>query len=315
MPVRWLKPSRILTIERFTNFDQFRPTEVLGGGTSTPLEPRHFSAFRASLPLPDSLMVMQRSFARHLEADIGIDRGVGLLVPLAAHSVVNGREIDNSMIGLVRGKVPMRAIEQHANTYLMLRFNSDMRHRGWTDFNAGLEFYRLADEPRHRLRAAILDMFCLASSCNDPGQFEAINRPIQETLLGALDAAFVPDAALRARPGSFDRHRRLVEGLDEQTTLLGGAPLYSDDLATTLNVSVRTLQAAVQTVHGMSLHHYLRTKRLWTARKQLVSRSTGLTVKAVALANGFWHMGDFAKSYKSAFCESPSETLARARHL
>ena len=71
----------------------------------------------------------------------------------------------------------------------------------------------------------------------------------------------------------------------------------------------------MQTVHGMSLHHYLRAKRLWAARKQLVSGSTGLTVKAAALASGFWHMGDFAKGYKTAFGETPSETLARARHL
>jgi AraC family ethanolamine operon transcriptional activator len=36
-------------------------------------------------------------------------------------------------------------------------------------------------------------------------------------------------------------------------------------------------------------------------------------VKAVALANGFWHMGEFSKLYKATFGEMPSGTLAQAR--
>lgn len=40
----------------------------------------------------------------------------------------------------------------------------------------------------------------------------------------------------------------------------------------------------------------------------------GLTVKAAALGNGFWHLGDFSMGYKRAFGEAPSETLPRGRH-
>src|SRR5512139_741229 len=158
MPVRWLKPSRILSIEHFTDFDEFRPNDVLGGGTSIPLQPREFSACRAILPLQDGLLVLQRSFARQLEADMGTERGVGLFIPIAFHGTSNGRDVDNWTIGLMRGRTPVKAIEQHPNTYLMLRFNSDMRHRGWPDGDNGLDHVRLQQrEPVQNLRAAILD--------------------------------------------------------------------------------------------------------------------------------------------------------------
>jgi AraC-like DNA-binding protein len=49
------------------------------------------------------------------------------------------------------------------------------------------------------------------------------------------------------------------------------ASLYSDDLAQKLDVSVRTLQTAMQAIRGVSLHHYLRFKQLWRVRAQLLS--------------------------------------------
>jgi transcriptional regulator GlxA family with amidase domain len=61
----------------------------------------------------------------------------------------------------------------------------------------------------------------------------------------------------------------------------------------------------------MSLHRYLRLRRLWLVRKQLLTGSQ--SVKASALAFGFWHMGDFSASYRVQFGETPSETLAKVR--
>ncbi|MFN5038386.1 MAG: helix-turn-helix domain-containing protein [Bradyrhizobium sp.] len=37
------------------------------------------------------------------------------------------------------------------------------------------------------------------------------------------------------------------------------------------------------------------------------------SVKACALAYGFWHLSDFSRSYRSQFGEAPSETLAASR--
>ncbi|MBR0788506.1 helix-turn-helix domain-containing protein [Bradyrhizobium manausense] len=313
MPIDRLKPSRVLHIERFSDFSEFRAHEVLGLGTSTPLRPREFSLSRAILPLQAGLFVLQRAFARRYDAEIGTDNGIGLVVPFSFHSITNGTEVDSSTIAVMRGKAPVESIEQQPNTYVMLRFNSDMRHRGWADFNSGLAYVRTQDDPMARLRVIFQKTFALASACEDARQFEALNRPIQETLLAALDEVLVPAEARAPRRGSFDKHRKLIKQLDEVVELFGSKPLYSDDLATALGVSARTLQIATQAVHGVSLHHYLRLKRMWAVRIQLMTGGSGLTVKAAALGNGFWHLGDFAMGYKRAFGEAPSETLARGR--
>jgi AraC family ethanolamine operon transcriptional activator len=89
------------------------------------------------------------------------------------------------------------------------------------------------------------------------------------------------------------------------------SPLYTGDLASRIGTSPRTLQTAVQAIYGVSLHRYIRLMRLWSAHCQLQSGCP--SVKAAALANGFSHMGDFSRSYKSTFGETPSVTLEQTR--
>jgi AraC-like DNA-binding protein len=72
-----------------------------------------------------------------------------------------------------------------------------------------------------------------------------------------------------------------------------GKTLYSADVARQLGVSVRTLHNAVVAVRGMSMHRYMRLRRLWSVRQQLVRGVSLQSIKAVALVNGFWHMGEF----------------------
>ena len=60
---------------------------------------------------------------------------------------------------------------------------------------------------------------------------------------------------------------------------------------------------------------YSRLKRLWSVRRQLRNGAPGLTVKASALAHGFWHMSEFANIYRDTFGELASHTLASARRL
>jgi len=68
-------------------------------------------------------------------------------------------------------------------------------------------------------------------------------------------------------------------------------------------------------VRGMSLHRYLSLKQLWSARAQLVKGAGAITVTSCARANGFHHMGEFARLYRAAFHATASQTLARARGI
>ena len=85
----------------------------------------------------------------------------------------------------------------------------------------------------------------------------------------------------------------------------------SRDIARQIGVSVRTMHDAVQRYRGISLHRYLRLRRLWLVRQRLLAGPQ--SIKACALAFGFWHLGDFSRIYRSQYGESPSETIARAR--
>ena len=65
-------------------------------------------------------------------------------------------------------------------------------------------------------------------------------------------------------------------------------PIYSEEIARKLGLSVRTLHDVVRRYRGMSLHRYLRLRRLWLVRQRLLAGAD--SVKAVALAFGFWHL-------------------------
>lgn len=116
--------------------------------------------------------------------------------------------------------------------------------------------------------------------------------------------------AARFSKQSYGRHCAMVAEIDELVRVLPPSkPLYSRELARQIGTSVRTLHVASVSVAGMSLHRYLRLKRLSRVRFQL---STGaFSVKSAALANGFWHLGDFSRVYSRAFGEMPSQTRAR----
>ena len=313
MPVRGLQSSRVLSTERFADAESYQAHQVLGGGASRPLDRRHFSASRATLALRDGLFVFQRSFARRLEADLGTDQGLGLIIPIDYQCNINGRDLDGSTIGLMRGKTAATVVEQRPNTYLMVRFNSHMRQRGWPESETALQYFRAENALILHLRSTVLEMFSLASASNDLEQFETLNKPLHEALLTALDEVFATAVGPRRLVRSHAQYCRLAARLDEYVEYSGSAALYSDEIAQAVGVSVRTLQTAMQVAHGMSLHRYLRLKRMWLIRKQLATGMAGVTVKSLALANGFSHMGEFSQAYKSLFGESPSFTIARSR--
>jgi AraC-like DNA-binding protein len=312
VPVRDLKPSRVLAVERFASFEEFRPNNVIGDGTSIPLRPEDFSATRAALVLPASRLVMQRSFARRLECDMGAP-GAALVIPMLpeAYAEINGRHWTGSMLALFRGVVPTRTLEPRANTYVMLRFQSEVQNRGWLDLQDGFELLPISSVGMRRVQSVLNNIFVWASDCADARQFAQSAEAMQESLLSALDDVLLSPEGTKPSPASFERHRKLVARLDDLVHDNPATPLSTTSLARSLDVSVRSLQTSVQVVHGMGLHRYARLKRLWLARQQLSRGLSGQSVRAVALAYGFWHMGEFSNLYKTTFGENPSETLHR----
>jgi AraC-like DNA-binding protein len=106
--------------------------------------------------------------------------------------------------------------------------------------------------------------------------------------------------------------RRIVEGTIDYLHMHIDRPIYTEDLCSTLGVSVSALAEAFQEVVGTSPHRFLKLRRLALVRAVLLDRERGRPlIKSVALSHGFWHLGQFAQDYRETFGETPSETVTR----
>lgn len=86
-----------------------------------------------------------------------------------------------------------------------------------------------------------------------------------------------------------------------------------EKLAEATGIGIRTLFASFQKSRGYSPMQFAKTVRLKRARDMLMAPRELTTVTGVALACGFANQGHFAREFRDAFGERPSETLARSR--
>jgi AraC family transcriptional regulator, ethanolamine operon transcriptional activator len=91
-------------------------------------------------------------------------------------------------------------------------------------------------------------------------------------------------------------------------------PPSLDEVCKAVGASPRKLNYCFQDILGMSPNRYVRALRLNHARRELRRcRDASSSVYDVAARWGFWHFGRFSCDYKRQFCESPSQSLRRAR--
>jgi AraC-like DNA-binding protein len=144
----------------------------------------------------------------------------------------------------------------------------------------------------------------------DPPSKEALTQQLLDDCLYILDNACVclDRGALQRRAGGRMIMKRIGEWAadapEETSNLL--------ELSQVADVSLRQLQHAFKTYTGMAPTHWLRLRRLNSARRELLSRTaTETTVAEVAMNWSFWHLGRFSSSYRALFKELPSDTLKR----
>ena len=79
------------------------------------------------------------------------------------------------------------------------------------------------------------------------------------------------------------------------------------------NVSSRSLFKSFRAARGYTPMTFAKMIRLKHARQLLGSGDSKASVAGVAFTCGFGNLGHFARDYREAFGELPSQTLARAR--
>ena len=104
----------------------------------------------------------------------------------------------------------------------------------------------------------------------------------------------------------------MVKHVEDYALAHVGEHLLVTDLCKVAAVSERTLENAFKEILGITPVAYLIRIRLHRVRQALLAGTHGTTtVSAEALNWGFWHFGEFSRSYKQCFGELPSDTLRR----
>jgi AraC-like DNA-binding protein len=298
-------------IFRFSDVDAFRSSVRNLSIDFTPLA-RTISAEQVILNLPGCSINLIKSFPRIIDAQLKPDTtAIAFLIDEGIPLRLYGVEWDRSFIAIGSDRAVYSAVEDGVRRYVLVSFTPQIEDRGWPEAGPNFRVFATSLAAHGRLSGLVSEILSVSSSPPDIGEYP-LGSAMRESLLAAIDAAFAANVpakwTMRVNAVRQFRIFQDVRGIVEAGI---GQPIYSGDLAKQLGVSVRAIHDAVLRHTGMSLHRYLRLRRLWLVRQRLVAGTQ--SVKAAALTFGFWHFGEFSHSYRTTFGETPSETLARGR--
>ncbi|MCP4618313.1 MAG: AraC family transcriptional regulator [Bradyrhizobium sp.] len=297
---------------RFTDIDQFRSSVRDLRVDFTPLV-RTISAEQTILSLPGCEVNFTKSFPRIIDAQLAPDcTAIAFSMDEGVPIRFNGVERDDAVIAIGGGGAIYSSVETTPRQYVSIIFRPEVTDRGWPQTSANFHLFEASRPAYLELRRLVRKIFATASEIGGSPDTGDIAMAMRESLLAAIDRAVAEIVPARwASQANTSRQIKIFRDMEGALSGHVGDVIYSEELATRIGVSVRTMHDAVQRYRGMSLHRYLRLRRLWLVRRHLVAGAE--SVKAAALAYGFWHLSDFSQAYREQFGEVPSETLARSR--
>lgn len=306
-------PRLALKTFRFSDVDEFRNAIRGLDFEFTPFV-RKISAEQTILSLPGCDVNLTRAFPRVVDAQL-VDNCTaigftmdGLDVPIR----FNGAQRVRPAVVIGSGGAAYTSIEEVQRQIASVVFRPEVRDRGWPQAALSFKIFETSAVALDRLRGVVREVLAAASEPVEESDLPLKAAAMKESLLGAVDHALesVVPARWTLHPND-ERSFKIFQDIRELLSDDLSQPIYSEEIARTLGLSVRTMHDVVRRYRGMSLHCYLRLRRLWLVRRRLLAGAD--SVKAVALAFGFWHLSDFSRSYRDQFGETPSQTLERGR--
>src|ERR1700756_636122 len=305
------RPMLVPQISRCSDVDEFRSLVRNLDIEFTPLV-RTISAEQIILNLPGCSVNLIKSFPRITDGQFAPNcTCVGFTMDEGIPIRFNGVEEIPSAIVIGSNGAAYTTVDRVGRQYASIVFTPPVEDRGWPGAGPHFRIFETSPRAYGRLRALVWEIMSVSSPAPEAEQ-DQISSAIRESLFAGIDAAFADVVPSKwATRANTVRQFRIFQDIRGILASSIGHPIYSSDIAKQMGVSVRTIHDAVLHFSGMSLHRYLRLRRLWLVRQQL--RAGTQSVKAAALAFGFWHFGDFSQSYRSLFGETPSEALAPGR--
>lgn len=306
-----LSASSSLDLLRYVDIDHFRESERYACAESIPLKGGHFAVLRASLVLPSCSLSLVRTFPRIIN---GYDLSGRLVIVVPMNEItstrVNGKEIGQSLI-LLKGNASCTVYEPEGRLVAIVSIRPEALRDSWQSLDYGHALLRLPDVKLAGLQILIRGILETAAHEPEAARAQGLPEAMEATLFSRIDDA-MSEGQINCR-GVQARYKEIVDHIDSAMNTNWATDLNCEALADEIGISVRTMHTAVHAVCGSSPYRYGQIKRLWAVRRQLRGGAPGLTVKASALAHGFWHMGDFSRLYRDTLGELPSHTLANAR--
>jgi AraC family ethanolamine operon transcriptional activator len=296
---------------RFSDIDAFRSSVRSLEVDFTPLV-RTISAEQTVLNLAGCDVNFTRSFPRIIDARLLPNcTTIGFTMDDGAPIRFNGVERDHAVVAIGSDGAEYSSVERTERRYAGIVFRPTVQNRGWPEATANFRVFETSFAAQQRLRELVVMVLSVAFRHAAGFNLEEVSAAIRESLLAGVDAVFADVTPARwTTLANSPRQFKIFKDIEEMLSSNLGHPIYSEQLARQVGVSVRSLHDAVLRYRGMSLHRYLRLRRLWLVHKQLLAGAP--SVKACALAFGFWHLGDFSASYRLQFGETPSQTAARS---
>lgn len=306
-------PGLAPKIFRFSDVDEFRSAIRGLSFEFTPFV-RKISAEQTILSLPGCDVNLTRAFPRVVDAQLVENcTAIGftmddLNVPIR----FNGSQRARPVVVIGSGGAAYTTIEEVQREIASVVFRPEVTDRGWPHAISSFKIFETTAAGLNRLRGVVREVLAGASEPIGASEMSLKGAAMKESLLGAVDDAFetIVPARWTQRPND-ERNFRIFQDIRALLSDDLSQPIYSEEIARKLGLSVRTMHDVVRRYRGMSLHRYLRLRRLWLVRRRLLAGAD--SVKAVALAFGFWHLSDFSRGYRDQFGETPSQTLERGR--
>jgi AraC-like DNA-binding protein len=170
---------------------------------------------------------------------------------------------------------------------------------------------RLQSDPAGSARLERLVLFLVSEL-----ERENPSAPFLAEIEQALAVAFICanpqllETALPERTPAPGHHR--LRAAQDYIEAHWDQPVTLEGLAAAARTSTRSLFLAFRKAHGKTPMQYLKEVRLRHARHML-EHMPGVTVTAVAFACGFGNLGHFARDYRRAWGECPSQSRAARR--
>jgi AraC-like DNA-binding protein len=139
-------------------------------------------------------------------------------------------------------------------------------------------------------------------------------KPTFDTLSRVIGlAAACVDFTDANHPPDTSAAASTVETVKQFVELHWDQPLSVTVLAQAADVNARTLFKRFKQACGFTPQEYIKRVRLHHAREMLQTADRSTTVLGIALKCNFQNQGHFARDYRLAFGERPSDTMERAR--